>query len=546
MQGLVIGVQLFFSVVVGIYFLTQLRQNKSSKSNVFRDSAEKLEKLQQMRRVALTEPLAEKLRPKTDADIIGQVDGMLALKTALCTPNPQHIIIYGNPGIGKTAAARVILEMAKKESQSPFNSFSKFVEIDATTLRFDERSVADPLMGSVHDPIYQGAGAYGQAGIPQPKEGAVTKAHGGILFIDEIGELHPTQMNKLLKVLEDRKVFFESAYYAKQDERIPAYIHDVFERGLPADFRLIGATTRSRDEIPPALRSRCVEIFFKDLTQSDVEQIVTSVTDREHMVLEEGVQKLISDYANNGRDAINILQTAYNKCKLENKEEVQIGDVEWVVQTGGYHMQPYKELENRYHIGKVNGLGVYGQSQGAVLEVQAVAQKVTKGQGELKVTGVIEEEEIKGRNSVSKRKSMAYSSAQNVLTLLKTKYLVDTDSYYIHINFPTGTPVDGPSAGVAMFAAVYSAIFEEPILQTLTMTGEVTIHGEVYPVGGVKEKLIGAKQARAIKAIIPKANHQQYFDTIGLEIICIETVEQLVEHVFGTSIIKKAGEILHA
>ncbi|MGL4736584.1 MAG: ATP-dependent protease LonB [Cellulosilyticaceae bacterium] len=545
-EGLLIGVQLFFSAVVGIYFLTQLKQNKANKTTVFKDSGEKLEQLQRLRRLSLTEPLSEKLRPKSDADIIGQEDGMLALKTALCTPNPQHILIYGSPGIGKTAAARVVLEMAKKSEKSPFNNFSKFVEIDATTLRFDERSVADPLMGSVHDPIYQGAGAYGQAGIPQPKEGAVTKAHGGILFIDEIGELHPTQMNKLLKVLEDRKVFLESAYYGKQDDRIPAYIHDIFQKGLPADFRLIGATTRSRDEIPPALRSRCIEIFFKDLTQPDIEQIITSVTDREHMVLEEGCQKLISQYANNGRDAVNILQTAYNKAKLESHDSISVKDTEWVLQTGGYHMQPYKELEARYHIGKVNGLGVYGHGQGTVLEVQAIAQKVAKGEGELKVTGVIEEEELRGRNSVSKRKSMAHSSAQNVLTLIKTKYHVDTDSYYIHINFPTGIPVDGPSAGVAMFSAVYSAIFEEPILQTLAMTGEVTIHGEVYPVGGVKEKLLGAKQAGATKAIIPKANAQKYFDDIDLEVISVENIDELIQEVFGGSIMKKAEDILHA
>ena len=57
------------------------------------------------------------------------------------------------------------------------------------------------------------------AGIPQPKPGAVTKAHGGILFIDEIGELHPIQMNKLLKVLEDRKVYLDSAYYNEEDTK---------------------------------------------------------------------------------------------------------------------------------------------------------------------------------------------------------------------------------------------------------------------------------------------------------------------------------------
>ncbi len=118
-------------------------------------------------------------------------------------------------------------------------------------------------MGSVHDPIYQGAGPLGQAGIPQPKPGAVTKAHGGMLFIDEIGELHPIQMNKLLKVLEDRRVFLESAYYSSEDPNIPAHIHEIFQKGLPADFRLVGATTRMPHELPPAIRSRCLEVFFR-------------------------------------------------------------------------------------------------------------------------------------------------------------------------------------------------------------------------------------------------------------------------------------------
>ena len=77
-------------------------------------------------------------------------------------------------------------------------------------------------------------------------------------------------MNKLLKVLEDRKVFLESAYYNEENTQIPTHIHDIFKNGLPADFRLIGATTRTPSEIPPAIRSRCMEVFFRELSQEEI------------------------------------------------------------------------------------------------------------------------------------------------------------------------------------------------------------------------------------------------------------------------------------
>jgi len=118
------------------------------------------------------------------------------------------------PGVGKTTVARLVLEEARNLKFTPFEKSAKFVEVDGTTLRWDPREVTNPLLGSVHDPIYQGAKRdLAESGIPEPKLGLVTEAHGGVLFIDEIGEMDPILLSKLLKVLEDKRVHFDSSYY---------------------------------------------------------------------------------------------------------------------------------------------------------------------------------------------------------------------------------------------------------------------------------------------------------------------------------------------
>ncbi|MEG2538782.1 MAG: AAA family ATPase, partial [Clostridium sp.] len=150
---LLILVNIVFTVLFALYFYNQMKTQKSNKSYMAKDSEKEMEKLQKMREMCLTEPLAEKTRPTSIKDIVGQERGLKSLRAAVCGPNPQHVIIYGPPGVGKTAAARVILEEAKNNPISPFSDEAKFVEIDATTIRFDERGIADPLIGSVHDPI---------------------------------------------------------------------------------------------------------------------------------------------------------------------------------------------------------------------------------------------------------------------------------------------------------------------------------------------------------------------------------------------------------
>lgn len=510
-MGILTLINVLFGVIIGLYFWNLLRQQQTSKSAVDRESRKELEKLSKLKAISLTEPLAERTRPARFEEIVGQEDGLKALRAALCGPNPQHVIIYGPPGVGKTAAARLVLEEAKANPLSPFGPAAKFVEVDATTARFDDRGIADPLLGSVHDPIYQGAGPLGMAGIPQPKPGAVTKAHGGILFIDEIGELHPIQMNKLLKVLEDRKVFLESAYYSSEDKNIPAHIHEIFQHGLPADFRLVGATTRMPHEIPPAIRSRCLEVFFRGLSPEQIGLIAKNAAEKVHFALDPDAVEVIQRFASNGREAVNMVQIAGGAALAAGRKRITREDIEWVVSSGQYSPRPQPRVPDAPQVGAVNGLAVYGPNMGTLIEVEATAIPTHPGRGELIITGVMEEEEMGGPGITMRRKSMARSSVDNVLTVLRKCLALRPQDYDIHVNFPGGIPIDGPSAGVAMVTAIYSAITGIPVNHRVAMTGEVTIRGAVRPVGGIAAKVEAAKEAGVQRVLIPEGNWQQIF-----------------------------------
>ncbi|WP_071395948.1 ATP-dependent protease LonB [Bacillus tuaregi] len=526
--GIVLFIQLFFGVVIGVYFWNLLKNQRTQKVSIDRESKKEMDQLRKLREIKLSEPLAERVRPASFQDIVGQEDGIKSLKAALCGPNPQHVIIYGPPGVGKTAAARLVLEEAKKNSKSPFQQSSVFVELDATTARFDERGIADPLIGSVHDPIYQGAGAMGQAGIPQPKQGAVTNAHGGVLFIDEIGELHPIQMNKLLKVLEDRKVFLESAYYSEENTQIPNHIHDIFKNGLPADFRLIGATTRTPSEIPPAIRSRCMEVFFRELTEEEIATVGKKAAEKVNMKISEKGINILASYSRNGREAVNMIQLSAGLAITEDRQYIKEEDIEWVVHSSQLNPRMEPKINEESSVGLVNGLAVHGPNTGTLLEIEVTVIPAKKN-GSINITGIVEEESIGNSGKSIRRKSMAKGSIENVITVLRSMG-VPADEFDIHVNFPGGVPIDGPSAGIAMATGIYSAIYKLPIDNKVAMTGEISIHGNVKPIGGVYPKVKAAKKAGVKKVIIPKENMQTILQEIqDIEIIPVTHINEVFD-----------------
>jgi Lon-like ATP-dependent protease len=367
----------------------------------------------------------------------------------------------------------------------------------------------------------------------------VTKAHGGVLFLDEIGELHPIQMNKLLKILEDRKVFLESAYYNSEDANIPRHIHDIFQNGLPADFRLVGATTKNPEEIPPAIRSRCLEIFFRALTPSEIVQIAKNAAAKGGFTIEEKAAELIGNYSSNGREAVNIIQLSGGLVLTRGGNCITLKDVEWVINSGHYNPRPDKKIKDAPQVGYVNGLAVYGPNLGTIIEIEASAIPTAKGKGALMISGIVDEEEVGSPARRLRRRSTARGSVDNVLTVIRKFLDVDPRDYDIHINFPGGIPIDGPSAGITIATVIYSAITNKKIDNEIAMTGEVSIRGEVKPVGGVVCKIEAAQQAGVKKVLIPKDNYQQSFEDREIEIIPVQRIEEVIKHSVMTEEIKE-------
>jgi Lon-like ATP-dependent protease len=184
-------------------------------------------------------------------------------------------------------------------------------------------------------------------------------------------------------------------------------------------------------------------------------------------------------------------------------------------------------------VGLVNGLAVYGANIGALLPIEVSAMEAKeKGKGTITITGIVEEESLGNRGKSIRRKSMAKGSLENVTTVLR-KLGVLIDDYTIHVNFPSGALIDGPSAGIAMVVGIFSAINNIPILHTIALTGEISIQGDVKPVGGVPEKVKAAIKAGATKIIIPKENDQPVLHHLeNVEILPVDRIETVLHEVF--------------
>ena len=446
---------------------------------------EKLERLESLDKVKLAASVMEKVRPRKMERIVGQERAVEAMCSKVASVYPQHILLYGPPGVGKTTAARIILEEAKKLPYTPFSVDAPFVETDGTTLRWD--------------------------------------AHGGILFIDEIGEMDPLLLNKLLKVLEDKRVKFDSAYYDASDPAVPAYIRKLFAEGAPADFILIGATTRSPQEINPAIRSRCAEVYFEPLNGTDIQAIVRNAAHDLSVSLEDGVAEYISEFTVEGRKAINLLADMYGYAVYKQgsgeNTVITLEDAKHVVRIG--HFIPYaaEKASSLPVAGKVFGLGVSGYL-GSVIEIEAVAFPAREaGKGYFRFNDTAG--------------SMAKDSLFNAAAVVRAVTGKEISDFDINVNFVGGGQIDGPSAGTAVTVALISALTGKKVRQDAAVTGEISVSGQVRAVGGIFEKAYGASRAGMKDMIIPAENKDEITKHhLNLNIHAVTTIQEVMSLLF--------------
>jgi ATP-dependent Lon protease len=297
----------------------------------------------------------------------------------------------------------------------------------------------------------------------------------------------------------------------------------LFEQGAPADFVLIGATTRDPDDLSPALRSRTAEVFFEPLTQKHIQEIVRNAAAKLDVKVDVDIPAIVSDYTIEGRKATSLLVDAYGLALFRQVQSdgvaITRADLEETIRLGRLSPYVHARASQTSEVGKIFGLGVAG-FLGSVIEIEAVTFPARE-----EAKGAIRFNETAG--------SMAKDSVFNAASVFRRITGQDMADYDVHVNVVGGGDIDGPSAGTAVLLAILSSVYSCPIRQDVAVTGELSIQGKVREVGGIFEKIYGARQAGIRKVIMPAENAKDVPDDItGIEVVPVASVSEVFAHVF--------------
>ena len=394
------------------------------------------------------------------------------------------LCLVGPPGVGKTSLGKSIAKATNRE----------FVRVSVGGMR-DEAEIRGhrrTYIGSLPGKIIQ---MMKKAGTKNP-----------LILLDEID-----------KIGNDYRGDPSSALLEALDPEQNSTFNDHY---LEVDYDLsdvMFVTTANTLNILPPLLDRMEVIRLAGYTEDEKINIANKyllpkqikdngVKEKEMTLSEDIIKEIIQSYTkesgvrNLEREISKVARKVVKKVVSGEEKEVKI-NLKNLPDYLGIQKFKFGELESEDKIGVVTGLA-WTEYGGEILKIETV---IMPGKGRMQITGKLGEvmqESIKAAKSFIRSKSLDYGIIPP---------LFEKKDFHIHV--PEGaTPKDGPSAGIGMVTSIVSAITNNPVRRDVAMTGEVTLTGQVLPIGGLKEKLLAAHRAGIKQVIIPKENEKDLVD----------------------------------
>ncbi len=431
----------------------------------------------------------------------------LAVRTLTQKGESPILCLVGPPGTGKTSIAKSLARSLKK----PFVRISLGGVRDEAEIRGHRKTYVGAMPGRIANGIRT-------AGVKNP-----------VLLLDEID-----------KVSTDYKGDTFSALLEVLDSEQNSKFRDHYLE-VPLDLSEVTfiTTANTLQTIPRPLLDRMEIIEITSYTENEklhiaIEHLIPKQLEKHGITAEQlsfskkAIWKIAHNYTKEAgvrqleREIGNICRKAAKELLTTEKEKITVTDRN-LHKFLGKEKYSYQMANAAPEVGIVRGLA-WTSVGGDTLQIEV---NVMPGKGEIMLTGQL--------GDVMKESARAGIS---YIRSVSKKYAIAEDFFEkhdIHVHIPEGAvPKDGPSAGITMATAMLSAVTGKKVRADLAMTGEITLRGRVLPIGGLKEKLLAAKNAGIQAVLVPKENIADVEElsseiTKGLEIIPVETMEEVLK-----------------